>query len=168
MGKPSEKVPTTPAIRALRSGGVEFTVRQYRYVEHGGTRQAAAELGFPEHSVVKTLIMEARAPDGRLRPLIILMHGDREVSTKQLAREIGVKSVEPAKPAQVTRLTGYLPGGVSPLGTRTPLPLYVESSILQLERILINGGKRGLQVEIAPADLRRLLSPIEVEVGIAG
>jgi len=161
-----QKIPGTPAIRFLRSAGVEFSVLQYRYVEHGGTKHAAESLGVPEHKVVKTLVMEAQASDGTKEPLIILMHGDRDVSTKQLARELGVKSVEPASPAQVTRLTGYIPGGTSPFGTRSRLPIYVESSIFELDSILLNGGKQGLQVEVSPEVVRELLAPREVNVGI--
>jgi Cys-tRNA(Pro) deacylase len=166
MSKSSHKVPNTPAVRTLRSAGVDFVVHSYRYVDRGGTRHAAESLDLPEHMIIKTLVMEALDKDGKKWPLLILMHGDREVSTKQLARELGVKSVEPASQSVVSRVTGYIPGGVSPFGTRTSLPVYVESTIFQLDRVLLNGGKRGLQVEIDPAVLRNLLSPREVNVGI--
>jgi Cys-tRNA(Pro) deacylase len=154
--------PVTPAVRVLREKGVAFAPRLYAYEERGGTRASAAELGVEEHAVVKTLIMET---DAR-RPFVVLMHGDREVSTKQLARALGVKSVRPCDPAAAQKHTGYMVGGTSPFGTRTPLPVYVERTIFGLPRIYINGGKRGFLVEIDPQDLR-ILSPLaEVEVGI--
>ncbi len=164
MKKP--EVPVTPAIRALRAAGVDFRPRLYIYVERGGTRQSAEALGVPEHAVIKTLVMEARDGSTTAVPLIVLMHGDREVSTKQLARQIGAREVAPASPDSVEKHTGYLPGGVSPFGTRRKLPVYVERTILSLDRLLINGGRRGFLVELDPADLQRLLSPITVEVGI--
>jgi Cys-tRNA(Pro) deacylase len=161
------KIPTTPAIRALQKAGVAYTVHQYRYIDRGGTSHASESLGIPEHEIVKTLVMEAVGSDGKKQPFIILMHGDREVSTKQLARDLGVKTIEPAQPAQVTKLTGYIPGGTSPFGTKTSLPVYVESTIFELDRILLNGGKQGLQVEVKPEVVRDLLAPKEVRVGIA-
>lgn len=164
--KPSE-IPSTPAVRMLRAAGVEFVPRAYPYVERGGTRHSAEALGVPEHSVVKTLVMEARAGGPAAKALIILMHGDREVSTKQLARQIGAREVAPASAAAVEKHTGYVPGGVSPFGTRKPLPVHVERSILALDRLLINGGRRGFLVEIAPEVLTRLLSPVLVDVAIA-
>ena len=151
----------------LRAAAVAFVPHAFAYVERGGTRHSAQSLGVPEHSVVKTLVMEAR--DGRPvpKPLIILMHGDREVSTKQLARQIGAREVVPSSPAAVEKHTGYVPGGVSPFGTRKPLPVHVERSILSLERLLINGGRRGFLVEITPDVLTKLLSPVAVDVAIA-
>jgi len=154
--------PVTPAVRVLRAAGVAFTEHLYRYEEHGGTRVSARELGVDEHAVVKTLVME---DDGRA-PIIVLMHGDLEVSTKQLARAIGRKHVEPCKPDVANRHSGYLVGGTSPFGTRKAMPVYVERTILDLPRIYINGGARGFLVGIAPADLVRVLNPTPVDVGI--
>ena len=156
--------PVTPAVRALRSAGVPFTGHVYRYEEHGGTRVSARELGVDEHAVVKTLVME----DDTRAPLIVLMHGDLEVSTKQLARVIGRKHVEPCKPDAANRHSGYLVGGTSPFGTRKAMPVYIERTILDLPRIYINGGARGFLGGIAPADLVRVLNPTLVEVGIRG
>jgi Cys-tRNA(Pro) deacylase len=154
--------PVTPAVRLLREKRVEFEPRLYEYEERGGTRRSAESLGVDEHAVVKTLVMET---DGR-RALIVLMHGDREVSTKQLARTLGVKSVNPCDPATAQKHTGYMVGGTSPFGTRTKLPVYVERTIFELPKIYINGGKRGFLVEIEPKDLR-ILSPLEeVEVAV--
>jgi len=159
-------VPATSAVRALRAAGVGFEPHVYAYVERGGTRHSAEVLGVDEHAVVKTLVMEARGRDGKAQPLLVLMHGDREVSTKELARQIGAREVAPARPAAVEKHTGYVPGGVSPFGTRSRLPVYVEGSILTLERFLINGGRRGFLVEIRPADLERVLAPVAVRVAI--
>ena len=156
--------PVTPAIRVLRRAGVPFTEHLYRYEEHGGTRISARELGVDEHAVVKTLVME----DDARAPILVLMHGDLEVSTKQLARAIGRKLVEPCKPDVANRHSGYLVGGTSPFGTRKAMPVYVERTILDLPRIYVNGGARGFLVGIAPEDLVRVLSPTQVEVGIAG
>jgi Cys-tRNA(Pro) deacylase len=156
--------PVTPAVRVLRGAGVSFTEHLYRYEEHGGTRVSARELGVDEHAVVKTLVME----DDARAPLIVLMHGDLEVSTKQLARAVGVKHVEPCRPDAANRHSGYLVGGTSPFGTRKPMPVYVERTILDLPRIYINGGARGFLVGLAPADLVRVLNPTPVEVGIRG
>ncbi len=141
-----------------------FTEHVYRYEEHGGTKVSARELGVDEHAVVKTLVME----DDARSPLIVLMHGDLEVSTKQLARAIGCKHVEPCKPDVANRHSGYLVGGTSPFGTRKAMPVYVERTILDLPRIYINGGARGFLVGIAPADLVKVLKPTPVEVGITG
>jgi len=152
--------PITPCIRFLRAHNVQFTPHLYRYEEHGGTRVAAAVLGVEEHAVVKTLVME----DDRGTALIVLMHGDREVSTKELARVLGVKSVTPCDPASATRRTGYLVGGTSPFGTRSPLPVYAEATIFDLPVIYVNGGKRGFLVAIAPAELRQALGVTEVNV----
>ena len=154
--------PVTPAVRVLREKKVAFEPRLYDYVEHGGTRHSAEALGVEEHSVVKTLVMETDAH----KPLIVLMHGDREVSTKQLARVVGVKSVHPGDFAQAQKHTGYLVGGTSPFGTRTHLPVYVERTIFELPVIYVNGGKRGFLVEIVPKVLRDVLKVEEVEVAI--
>ena len=154
--------PITPAIRALREKKIEFEPHLYDYEEHGGTRHSAEELGVDEHSVVKTLVMET---DAR-KPLVVLMHGDREVSTKNLARAIGVKSVQPCDPQTAQRHTGYMVGGTSPMGTRARLPVYVERTIFALPKIYINGGKRGFLVSIDPQVLRDVLHAEEVEVGI--
>jgi Cys-tRNA(Pro) deacylase len=161
MGHPS--FPSTPATRLLKDLGVAYTAHAYRYEEHGGTAVSARELGVPEHAVVKTLIME----DEGGRPLVVLMHGDLEVSTKALARQIGAKLVRICKPEVANRHSGYLVGGTSPFGTRKPMPVYVEQTILQLERIFINGGSRGFLVELAPDGLIAALHPIPVQVGLA-
>ncbi len=154
--------PITPAIRFLRERKIDFIPRLYDYVEKGGTRESAKQLGVDEHAVVKTLVFETNEK----RPLIVLMHGDREVSTKGLARLLGVKSVEPATPERASKLTGYLVGGTSPFGMRTAMPVYVEKSILSLEKIYINGGKRGFLIEIDPGVLKQALNAEEVQVGI--
>ena len=154
--------PITPAVRFLRDKKIEFVPRLYDYVEKGGTRESARQLGVDEHSVVKTLVFETNEK----KPLIVLMHGDREVSAKNLARFLGVKAVEPAAHQKASKLTGYLVGGTSPFGTRTKMPVYVEKSVLDLDKIYINGGKRGFLVEIDPAILRDALDVKEVEVGI--
>ena len=154
--------PVTPAVRVLREKKVAFEPRLYDYVEHGGTRHSAEALGVDEHAVVKTLVMETDAH----KPLIVLMHGDREVSTKQLARVVGVKSVHPCDFAQAQRHTGYLVGGTSPFGTRARLPVYAERTIFELPVIYINGGKRGFLVGIEPQVLRDVLKVEEVEVAI--
>ena len=156
--KKSAKVGETPATRLLRSHGVEFSEHVYAYVEHGGTAESARQLGVSEHEVVKTLVMQTDGGD----PLIVLMHGDRSVITRDLARAIGVKSVEPCTPADAQRHTGYLVGGTSPFGTRRALPVYVEASVFELARILINGGRRGYLVGIAPAVLTDLLAATPV------
>lgn len=152
----------TPAIHFLRKHGVPYTEHPYRYEEHGGTRVSSRELDVPEHAVIKTLVME----DERRQPLLVLMHGDREVSTKQLARQLGRKSVAPAAPETAQKHTGYLVGGTSPFGTRKTLPVCLERSVLALARIYINGGRRGFLVGLDPADLVRVLSPTLVEVAI--
>jgi len=159
---PKHSSPSTPATRLLRARGVPFSEHHYRYEEHGGTRASARELGVDEHAVVKTLIME----DEVGRPLVVLMHGDREVSTKQLARTIGAKSVAPCKPDVANRHSGYLVGGTSPFGTRKSMPVYMEKTILDLPLMYINGGSRGFLVGIAPRDLVAVLSPAPVEVAI--
>jgi Cys-tRNA(Pro) deacylase len=154
--------PITPAVRFLREKKVEFVPHLYDYVEKGGARESARQLGVDVHAVVKTLVFETNEK----RPLIVLMHGDCEVSTKNLARYIGVKSVEPATPERASKLTGYLVGGTSPFGTRTAMPIYVESTVFDLDRAYINGGKRGFLVEIEPSVLKDVLTIEEVEVGI--
>ncbi|MFT3743618.1 MAG: Cys-tRNA(Pro) deacylase [Pyrinomonadaceae bacterium] len=154
--------PITPAVRFLREKKVDFTPRLYDYVEKGGTGESAKQLGVDEHAVVKTLIFETNEK----KPLIVLMHGDKLVSTKNLARHIGVKSIEPSTPDRASKHTGYLVGGTSPFGTRTAMPVYVEASIFELEKIYINGGKRGFLVEIEPGELKRVLKVDEVEVAI--
>ena len=159
-----EKFPVTTAIRALREGKILFTEHLYPYEEKGGTAASSRELGVPEHCVIKTLVME----NDKKEPLIILMHGDCQVSTKELARQIGARSVVPSSPEAANRHTGYLVGGTSPFGTRQSLPVYVEASILELDRIYINGGKRGFLVALAPQDLVKLLKPTAVTVAING
>lgn len=154
--------PITAAIRFLRERKVDFVPRLYDYVEKGGTRESARQLGVDEHAVVKTLIFETNEK----KPLIVLMHGDREVSTKMLARYLQVKTVVPGTAERAAKLTGYQFGGTSPFGTRTKIPIYVEFSILELERIYINGGKRGFLVEIHPKVIRDVLAVEAVEVGI--
>ncbi|HLL13760.1 MAG TPA: Cys-tRNA(Pro) deacylase [Pyrinomonadaceae bacterium] len=154
--------PVTPAVRLLREKKVEFEPHLYSYEERGGTRHSADALGVDEHAIVKTLVMET---EGR-KPLVVLMHGDREVSTKNLARAIGAKSVQPCDPQAAQRHTGYMVGGTSPMGTRAKLPVYVERTIFELPKIYINGGKRGFLVSINPQDLRALLPVEEVEVAI--
>ncbi|MDT7543148.1 MAG: hypothetical protein QOE33_3052 [Acidobacteriota bacterium] len=156
--------PVTPAVRALREKRVDFEPHLYTYEERGGTGHSSESLGVDEHAVVKTLVMETDAK----KPLIVLMHGDREVSTKQLAREIGARSVEPCKPDVAQKHTGYLIGGTSPFGTRAKMPVYVERTIFELPRIYINGGKRGFLVSIDPQVLRELLSVEDVSVAIEG
>ena len=157
-----EKSPVTPAVRALRAAGVAFTDHVYSYEEKGGTAASARELGLDEHCVVKTLVME----DERMNPLIVLMHGDRQVSVKELARVIGAKSVVPCTPGTAQKHSGYLVGGTSPFGTRKSMPVYMEETILALPRIYINGGKRGFLVGLDPKEVVRILKPTLVRVGI--
>jgi Cys-tRNA(Pro) deacylase len=156
------EIPVTAAVRHLRSKNVLFTPHFYKYEEHGGTKIASSSLSIPEHDTIKTIVMETDYK----QPLIVLMHGDMEVSTKQLARIIGVKHVEPCDERTADKHTGYIFGGTSPFGTRKQLPVYAEKSIFQLEKIYINGGKRGFLVEITPADLEKALPITKVEVGI--
>ena len=146
----------------MRERKVEFVPRLYDYVEKGGTRESARQLCVDEHAVVKTLVFETNEK----KPLIVLMHGDREVSAKNLARLLGVKSVDPVSPEKASKLTGYLVGGTSPFGTRTKMPVFVEKSILSLEKIYINGGKRGFLVEIEPSVLTQALNAQAIEVAI--
>jgi Cys-tRNA(Pro) deacylase len=157
-----EKSPVTPAVRALRAAGVEFADHLYSYEEKGGTAVSARELGVDEHCVVKTLVME----DERKNPLLVLMHGNRQVSVRELARTIGAKSILPCTPETAQKHTGYLVGGTSPFGTRRSMPVYMEETILELPRIYINGGKRGYLVGLDPREVVRLLQPVLVKVGI--
>ena len=159
---PKEKTPVTPAVRQLRSEMVSFSDHLYAYEDKGGTTVSARELGVDEHCVIKTLVME----DENGNPLIILMHGDLQVSTKELARVIKVKQVSPCSPETALKHTGYQLGGTSPFGTRRIMPVYMESSIAGLEKIYINGGKRGYLVGITPSELVRVLQPLSVAVAI--
>jgi Cys-tRNA(Pro) deacylase len=158
-----EHISETPATQFLRRHQVAFSEHPYPYEEHGGTAVSARELGVPEHEVVKTLVMQ----DEAARPLIVLMHGDCTVSTKNLARQIGCKSVEPCKPDVANRHSGFLVGGTSPFGTRKQMPVYVEKTILDLPTIYINGGRRGYLVGIAPGELVRTLAATPVEVALS-
>ena len=149
----------TPAVHLLKQHRVSFAEHEYRYEERGGTAASSRELGVDEHAVIKTLIME----DDSQQPLVVLMHGDREVSTKNLARQIGRKTITPCAPDVAQRHTGYLVGGTSPFGTRKTMPIFMERSIAELERLYINGGRRGFLVSMTPADLVRVLSPVLVD-----
>jgi Cys-tRNA(Pro) deacylase len=154
--------PITQAVRFLRDQKIAFEPHLYDYEEKGGTRRSSEELGVEEHSVVKTLVME----DESRKAFIVLMHGDYEVSTKQLARLLNVKSVKPCDVNTAQKHTGYVVGGTSPFGTRAKLPIFAEKTIFELPKIYINGGKRGFLVEINPQDLRAALPVTEVEVAI--
>ena len=156
------KAPSTAAVRLLREQGVAFSEHLFRYQEHGGTGLSSQALGVPEHDVVKTLVLEDEAG----QPLLVLMHGDREVSLKALARQLGRRSVGLCHPEAATRHTGYLVGGTSPFGTRKTLPVFVEKTVLELPRLYVNGGSRGFLVGITPADLVRVLKPTAVEVAL--
>lgn len=156
------KAPSTQATRLLRQAGIAYTEHLYRYQDHGGTAVSARELGLAEHAVIKTLVME----DEKGVPLIILMHGDREVSTKELARQIGAKSIQPCKPEVAARHSGYLVGGTSPLGTKKVMPIHAEATIFDLERVYVNGGSRGFLVGLAPSELLRVLPVVQVKVAI--
>ena len=158
----NEKIPSTPAILALKAKGADFSIHTYAYEEKGGTRVSSVKLGVDEHCVIKTLVME----DESAKPLIILMHGDKEVSTKALARFLGVKFIAPCKPDIAHKHTGYLVGGTSPFGTKKPLSIYMEKSIIDLQEILINAGARGLLAKMPPSELVRILKPREVSVAI--
>ncbi len=164
MAKKDKHVSETPATAWLKARGVAYTEHPYDYVEHGGTAESARQLGVDEHSVVKTLVMQ----DERAEPLIVLMHGDRQVSTKNLARAIGAKSVEPCKPEVAQRHSGYLVGGTSPFGTKKAMRVFVEAGVLALPRICINGGRRGYLVGIAPQVLVQPLGAVAVECALAG
>ena len=157
-----DKLPVTPAIRILREKGLTFTEHPYKYEDKGGTAVCARELHVDEHSVIKTLVME----DDAKHPFIVLMHGDMEVSTKDLARRMGVKRVTPCAPETAQKHTGYLVGGISPFGTRRSMPVYMEETIVGIPRIYINGGRRGLLVGLDPHEVVRLLAPTQVLVGI--
>ena len=159
MAKKPPHVSETPATQFLKAQGVAYTEHPYDYVEHGGTTESARQLGVDEHAVVKTLVMQ----DQDTRPLLILMHGDRQVSTRNLARQIGAKKVEPCKPEVAQRHSGYLVGGTSPFGFRKVVPVYVEASVLALGRIYINGGRRGYLVGLDPAVLTATLGAIAVQ-----
>lgn len=160
--KDQKHVSETPATQWLRQHGVAFTEHVYDYVDHGGTGESSRQLGVDEHAVVKTLVMQ----DDKAQPLIVLMHGDRQVSTKNLARAIGAKAVEPCKPEVAQRHSGFLVGGTSPFGTRKAMPVYVEQSVLALPGIYINGGRRGFLVGIAPGVLTDLLGAKPVACAI--
>jgi Cys-tRNA(Pro) deacylase len=162
MAKKNQHVSETPATQALRAAGVAFTEHVYDYVEHGGTGESSRQLGVPEHEVVKTLVMQ----NERAEPLIVLMHGDKQVSTKNLARAIGAKSVEPCKPDVAQRHSGYLVGGTSPFGTRKAMPVYVEATVMALPRILINGGRRGYLVGIDPSVLSSVVAAVPVNCAL--
>jgi Cys-tRNA(Pro) deacylase len=157
-----EKIPSTPALLELKAKGADFSIHTYAYEEKGGTRVSSSKLGVDEHCVIKTLVME----DESAKPLIILMHGDKEVSTKALARFLGVKSIAPCKPDIAHKHTGYLVGGTSPFGTKKTLSIYMEKSIIDLQEILINAGARGLLAKMTPSELVRILKPREVSVAI--
>lgn len=157
-----QHVSETPATAFLKQHKVAYTEHPYEYEEHGGTEVSARELGVDEHAVVKTLVMQ----DQDARPLLVLMHGDRKVSTKNLARQAGVKSIEPCKPEVASRHSGYQVGGTSPFGARKAMPVYAEKSIFGLEKIYINGGRRGFLVGIAPAELLRTLNATQVECAL--
>ncbi|HET9976818.1 MAG TPA: aminoacyl-tRNA deacylase [Burkholderiaceae bacterium] len=164
MARKAVHVSETPATQWLRRHGVAFTEHPYDYVEHGGTAESARQLGVDEHAVVKTLVMQ----DERAQPLVVLMHGDRSVSTKNLARALGVKSVEPCRPEVAQRHSGYLVGGTSPFGFRKEgVPVVVEATILDLPRIFINGGRRGFLVGIEPRVLTNVLGAKPVECALA-
>ncbi|MBY4895476.1 Cys-tRNA(Pro) deacylase [Cupriavidus sp. AU9028] len=156
-------VSETPATQLLRQHRIEFGEHPYEYVDHGGTGESARQLGVDEHIVVKTLVME----DDKAQPLIVLMHGDRQVSTKNLARQIGRKSVQPCKPEVAQRHSGFMIGGTSPFGTRKRMPVYVEETVLALPRIYINGGRRGFLVSVDPAVLVALLQATPVSCALA-
>ncbi len=158
----AKKQPVTAAVRMLRAHGVSFTEHAFRYQDRGGAAQGARVLGVAEHDVIKTLIME----NDHKEALIVLMHGDRQVSTKQLARSIAAKSVVPCEPDVACRHSGYLIGGTSPFGTRKTMPVFIETSILELPRLFINGGRRGYLLEMRPQDLQRVLGATPVAVAV--
>ena len=160
--KRESRAPETPATRFLQQQRVAHSNHFYEYEEHGGTRVSARELNVDEHAVVKTLVMEDEAG----KPLIVLMHGDRKVSTRNLARQIGAKSISPCKPEVAQRHTGYLVGGTSPFGTKKPLPVCIEKTILDLPLVYINGGRRGFLVGVQPHEILRVLQPMQVECGL--
>lgn len=156
----NSKYPVTQAVRVLRAANVAFEAHEYAYVEKGGTATSSAALGVPEHQVIKTLVLE----DDAKEPLIVLMHGDKQVSTRNLARQIGARSVQPCKPEVADRHSGYQVGGTSPFGTRKAMKIYMERTILDLPRIWINGGRRGFLVSLEPREAARVLAPVLVDV----
>lgn len=160
MSREEPRLPVTSAVRMLRAHGIAFTQHPYTYEARGGTEVPARELGVDEHAVIKTLVMQ----DDAARPLVVLMHGDREVSTKALARILGVKSVAPCAPAVADRHSGYQVGGTSPFGTRKAMPIYAERSITGLPYLYVNGGRRGYLVGMTPTDLVRVLHPVLVDI----
>ena len=155
-----DKFPVTAAVRVLRDHHVEFTHHPYEYEERGGTEVSARELGVSEHAVIKTLVMEDEAK----RPLVVLMHGDREVSTKNLARHLGIKSIAPCEPAVADRHSGYQVGGTSPFGTRRAMPVYMQRTICEMPYVYVNGGKRGYLVGMPPAEIVRVLKPALLDI----
>jgi Cys-tRNA(Pro) deacylase len=157
-----DKAPITPAIRVLRNEKAAYTEHPYQYVDRGGTATFAKQYGVDEHDVIKTLIME----DDEKKPMIVLMHGDREVSTKELARIIGAKRVQPCIPETAQKHSGYMVGGTSPFGTRKTMPVYMEETILKLPKIFINGGRRGYLIGIDPKEIVKVLKPVLVRVGV--
>jgi len=161
MAMAKNKIPMTPAIRMLKENGVDFISCPYKYEERGGTKAASRELGIDEHVTIKTIVME----DDVKNPFIILMHGDKEISTKNMARALGSKTVAPCNPQTAQKHTGYLVGGTSPFGTKRRLPIYAEESIISLPKIYINAGRKGLLVEMSPEDLVKILNPTLVSVG---
>ena len=160
MGK--EKVPVTPAIRQLKDNRIDFTPCPYKYEEAGGTSVAARELGVDESKVIKTLVMQ----DENKNPFLVLMHGDKSVSTKSLARAINVKNIKPCDPQTANKHTGYIIGGISPFGTKKQLKVYIEATILELDKIYINAGRKGLLAEMSPKDLERVLKAVTVNAAI--
>ena len=156
------KAPSTHATRLLRQAGIAFTEHLYRYQDHGGTAVSAQELHLDEHAIIKTLVME----DEKGAPLMVLMHGDREVSTRELARQIGAKAVTPCKPEVANRHSGYVVGGTSPFGTKKAMPVHAEASLFELPRLWINGGSRGFLVGLDPKDLQKIIDVIPVRVAI--
>ena len=163
MANKERRVSETPATQLLRRHGITFTPHTYHYVDRGGTAESSKQLGWPEHAVVKTLVMQ----NEKAEPLVVLMHGDCSVSTKALARATGYKSIEPCTPVVAQRHSGYLVGGTSPFGLRKDMPIYLEASILDLEKILINGGRRGFLLEITPQTLVDVLGGVTVNCALA-
>lgn len=157
-----EKIPVTQAVRVLREHDVAYSEHVYKYEEKGGTRVSARELGVDEHCVIKTLIME----DDNHHPLIVLMHGDKEVSTRNLARQTGAKHIDPCDPKTADKHSGYQVGGTSPFGTRHPMPVYMEETISILDKVYINGGKKGFLIGVAPSEVIRVLQPTLVNVAV--
>lgn len=156
------KAPVTQAVRVLRAHNVIYSEHLYDYEEKGGTRVSSRELGVEEHAVIKTLVMQ----DENKKPLIVLMHGDKEVGTGLLAKQIGAKRVEPCDPKTADKHSGYQVGGTSPFGTKAAMPVYMEASIAELGKIYINGGKRGFLIGLSPADVQAILKPVQVQVGV--